>query len=73
MTDWLQVVPIYGRGGSHTDPRSKQHADAQSPGSPEADEGAAVPRRPAGQRPLPVQVCPLSAVQLAVSRSSIQA
>eukprot|EP00891_Asterochloris_glomerata_P001203 jgi/Astpho2/1203/Aster-08170 len=56
-----KVVPIYGRGGSHTDPRSKQHADAQSPGSPEADEGAAVPRRPAGQRPLPVQRSPLTA------------
>ncbi len=48
-----QVVPIYGRGGDHTDPRKKTStAEAAEP--KEADE--LVPRRPAGQRPAPIQV-----------------
>jgi hypothetical protein len=39
---WLQVIPIYGRGGNE-DPRVKNKGDVDS-----------VPHRPAGQRPAPV-------------------
>ena len=50
---FVQVIPIYGRGGDDTDPREK----AQPPGAPkEEDKDSPVPRRPAGQRLAPVQV-----------------
>lgn len=41
-----KVIPIYGRGGNE-DPRSKVKEGLEVPETP-------VPRRPAGQRPLPV-------------------
>ena len=44
-------MPIYGRGGDQTDPRKKR---AASGGKEEPAEP--VPRRPLGQRPLPVNV-----------------
>lgn len=44
----VQVIPIYGRGGNE-DPRSKVKEGLEVPETP-------VPRRPAGQRPLPVVV-----------------
>ncbi|KAK9817950.1 hypothetical protein WJX72_004750 [[Myrmecia] bisecta] len=50
-----KVVPIYGRGGDNTDPRKKQ-ANAVDE---EVTDGA-VPRRPAGTRPVPVQRTPLN-------------
>lgn len=43
-----QVIPIYGRGGNE-DPRSKVKEGLEP-------AEAAVPRRPAGQRPVPVVV-----------------
>lgn len=52
-----QVVPIYGRGGDNTDPRSRISATETADGK-EADD--LVPARPAGQRAVPVQVCPSS-------------
>lgn len=49
----VQVIPIYGRGGDNTDPRKKTCV------SPEEEEAEGpVPRRPAGQRPIPIQVNP---------------
>ena len=47
-----QVVPIYGRGADQTDPRKKSGKDAGSNDS----TAPAVPRRPLGQRPAPVNV-----------------
>lgn len=44
-----QVIPIYGRGACTTDPRTKSTKVVE-------DE---VPRRPAGQRPVPVQRHPV--------------
>lgn len=55
-----QVIPIYGRGACSTDPRTKDTKDTES----EAD---AVPRRPAGQRPVPVQRHPVVPGQPAMS------
>lgn len=47
-------IPIYGRGGDNADPRKKMGGAEQPADS--KDAGDAVPRRPAGQRPAPVQV-----------------
>jgi hypothetical protein len=46
-------IPIYGRGGDNADPRKKMGGSEQLADS--KDAGEAVPRRPAGQRPAPVQ------------------
>ena len=49
------MVPIYGRGGDNTDPRTRTSA-AEAAEAKNAEEPGPVPRRPAGQRPVPVQV-----------------
>lgn len=47
-------IPIYGRGGDNSDPRKKTGAVEEPLDG--KDAGDAVPRRPSGQRPAPVQV-----------------
>ena len=48
-----QVVPIYGRGGVHEDPRGKHKPGVRTQ---QIESLEAVPRRPAGQRPAPTSV-----------------
>ena len=45
----MQVIPIYGRGGDHQDPRKKAVKD-------EWNRTESVPQRPAGRRPALIQV-----------------
>lgn len=52
IDDDKSCIPIYGRGGDNKDPRKKMKLQEQLE-QKEAEE--AVPRRPAGQRPEPVQ------------------
>ena len=51
----FQIIPIYGRGGDNTDPRSRT-SETEADDLKDADYP--VPDRPAGQRSVPVQVCP---------------
>jgi len=55
-----KVVPIYGRGGDNTDQRTRTSA-AEAAEAKNAEEPGPVPRRPAGQRPVPVQRTPFNA------------
>lgn len=45
----MQVIPIYGRGGDHQDPRKKAVKD-------DWNRTESVPQRPAGRRPALIQV-----------------
>jgi E3 ubiquitin-protein ligase RNF5 len=53
IDDEKNCIPIYGRGGDNADPRKKMGGAEQPADSKDASD--AVPRRPAGQRPAPVQ------------------
>mmetsp|Transcript_31743 Transcript_31743/g.82826 ORF Transcript_31743/g.82826 Transcript_31743/m.82826 type:complete len:456 (-) Transcript_31743:361-1728(-) len=54
-----KVIPIYGRGGSRSDPRTRQDertatSESGASGGNSSHSTDEVPRRPAGQRPPPV-------------------
>jgi E3 ubiquitin-protein ligase RNF5 len=54
IDDEKSCIPIYGRGGDNTDPRKRTAAAEQLADAKDVAEEA-VPRRPAGHRPAPVQ------------------